>query len=99
MVGQQDVVTQQIEDGQWDEADRQTGVVQWVNVDQWTEANQQAEVGHEVENPHEEVNHAEGLADYAMIMDDEALLAQGAEGGESDLGIGEIARDGHVEGQ
>ena len=99
MIGQQDVVIQQIEDGQWDEADRQTGVVQWVNVDQWTEANQQVEVGHEVENPHEEVNPAEALTDYAMIMDDEALLAQGAEGGGSDLGLGGIAGDGHAEGQ
>ena len=99
MIGQQDTDDQQIEDAQWDKADHQDGIVQWVNVSQWTEANQQVEADHHIEDHHEEVNHAEALTDYAMIMDDEALLAQGAEGGGSDLGLGEIAGDGHVEGQ
>ena len=99
VIGQQDTDDQQIEDAQWDETDHQDGIVQWVNTSQWTEANQQVEADHQVEDHHEEVNPAEDLTDYAMIMDDEALLAQGAEGGGNDLGLGEIAEDGHVEGQ
>ena len=99
VIGQQDTDDQQIEDTHWDEADHQDGIVQWVNISQWTEANQQVKADHQVEDHHEEVNPAEALTDYAMIMDDKALLAQGAEGGGNDLELGEIAGDGHTEGQ
>ena len=99
MIGQQDTDDQQIEDTQWDEANHQDGIVQWVNISQWTEANQQVEADHQVEDHHKEVDPAEALTDYAMIMDDEALLAQGVEGSGNDLGLGEIVEDGHVEGQ